>query len=92
VGLTLALIPILFAVGWAAGVTAFILGLVARSNAKKPGGVRKTMATWGVVLGIAAFGMGCAGYAIVDSAVNDFNSSVNCIDNAQTLSQMDACD
>ncbi len=44
------------------------------------------MATWAVVLGVAAFGMGCVGVAVIDDAVGDFERDVNatsdCLDRA----------
>lgn len=81
VGLVLALIPFLFFVGWALGITAFVLGLIARSRAKKhPLLGRKTMATWGVVLGILSFGMGCVGYAIVVNAFDDLDQDLQQLD------------
>jgi hypothetical protein len=92
VGVVLGMIPILFFVGWGLGITAFVLGLVGRGRAKKrPEVGRKTMATWGVVLGIAAFGLGCAGYSILTSAVDDLNQTTSCIDNANTVSEMNLC-
>ena len=92
VGTVLGFIPILFFVAWALGITAFVLGLVGRSRAKKrPQIGRKTMGTWGVVLGIAAFGMGSVGYGIVNSAVNDLDQSVSCIDNANTVAEINRC-
>jgi lysylphosphatidylglycerol synthetase-like protein (DUF2156 family) len=72
VGVVLGLIPILFFVAWALGIVAFVLGLIARRRAKREPAIgRKTMATWGVVLGIASFGLGCVGYAILVDAFED---------------------
>lgn len=91
VGLVLALIPLLFFVGWGLGITAFVLGLVARSKAKKPGIGRKTMATWGVVLGLLSFGMGSVGYSVIAGAADELNQTANCLDQADTLAQIDRC-
>src|SRR5437764_13179001 len=78
VGFVLGLIPILFFVAWTLGPTAFILGLVGRGRAKRNHSAgRKTMATWGVVLGIAALGIGIAGYAIVTNVLDTANNGLN---------------
>jgi hypothetical protein len=61
------------------------LGLVARRRAIRfPEIRRKTMATWGVILGIASFGLGCVGYGIVYNAVDDLDKSLN-----ETSQQLD---
>ena len=96
VGLVLGLIPILFFLAWALGITGFIFGLVARGKAKRnPAVGRKTMATWAIVLGVGAFAMGCAGYAIVNDAFSDLDRDLNatssCLDRADTLSEMEDC-
>jgi hypothetical protein len=81
VGLVLGFIPLLFVIAWALGITAFVLGLVARGRAKRnPEIGRKTMATWGVVLGVAAFAMGCVGYAVLDDIFTDTEEELEQID------------
>jgi hypothetical protein len=65
VGTALGLVPILFSTAWGLGLAAFTLGLAARGRAGRlPQAGRKTMATYGLALGIASFALGCAGYAI----------------------------
>jgi lysylphosphatidylglycerol synthetase-like protein (DUF2156 family) len=72
VGLVLGLIPILFFIAWALGITAFVLGLVARGRVKRDPEIgRRKMATWGVWLGVAAFAMGCVGFAVLDDIFSD---------------------
>jgi hypothetical protein len=68
VGFVLGLIPILFFIAWALGIVAFVLGLVARRRGKDPNIGRRTMATWGTVLGVLSFGIGVVGYVIVANA------------------------
>jgi hypothetical protein len=84
---------ILFFLGWGFGVAAFVLGLLARRKR-----YRRTMATWGVFLGIAAFAFGCYGFSQVNKAVSDLDqasqqldSYSSCVDNASTLDEMDQC-
>lgn len=102
VGFFLGLIPILFIVAWALGVPGFILGIAGIRKANRLGGVRKTMAIWGVVMSVAAFGMGCLGVAIVNDAFNDLDRDLNnasqeldktaqCIERADTPEEMDRC-
>ena len=96
VGFVLGLIPILFFIAWAAGITAFVLGIVARRRAaQRPEVGRKTMATWAIVLGILSFGIGIAGYAILNdaftSAEDELNTLGECLDDADTQAEIDAC-
>jgi Protein of unknown function (DUF2510)/Predicted membrane protein (DUF2232) len=84
---------ILFFLGWGFGVTALVLGLLGRRRQ-----YRRTMATWGVVLGIASFAIGIYGASQVNKAVNDLNTTSQqldsystCVQNAQTLADMEQC-
>jgi len=70
-----ALIPILFIVGWGFGVTGFILGIIALKKSKTLDGLRKTMSKWGIVLSLVAFVLGCVGFGIVQSAVDDLDKA-----------------
>ena len=96
VGLVLGLIPILFFIAWICGIVGFVLGLVGRRRAtKNPAVGRKTMATWGVALSILAFGMGCVGYAVLTDAFEDasdeLESTSDCLDQADTLAEINQC-
>jgi hypothetical protein len=78
VGLAVGLIPILFFVAWAAGITAFVLGLIARRRAtREPEVGRKKMATWGTALGVLSIAIGIAGYAIVNDAFTDLDNELD---------------
>lgn len=92
-GLTCGIIGVVFGLGMAitfpiaiaAGLLAVLFGILGRHRAKKePAAGRKTMATWAVVLGIIAVGLGGIGASMVNSAVNDLNRSLN-----QTQQQID---
>ncbi len=92
IGLVLGLIPILFWIAWAGGIAGLVLGLVARRRAgRNPELGRKTMATWAAVLGLAAFGLGCVGYAIVSDATNELSSTADCLDRADTPAEIEKC-
>jgi Domain of unknown function (DUF4190)/Protein of unknown function (DUF2510) len=96
VGFVLGWIPILFFIAWALGITAFILGLVARRRAvRKPEVGRKGMATAGVVLGILAFGMGIVGLAVLDDVFSDtadeLDRAADCLDRADTPEEIAEC-
>jgi hypothetical protein len=98
-----ALVPILFIVGWGFGVTGIVLGIIALKKSKSLNGLRKTMSKWGIVLSLAAFVMGCIGFGIVQSAVNDLDEGLNqssqefdayskCLEQAADLDAMSKCD
>ncbi len=76
VGAVFGLVPIAFVFAWICGVLAVIFGAIGRKRGKETG-QRKTMATWGLVLGVVAIVLGVIGIAIVNDAFNDVNS---CID------------
>jgi hypothetical protein len=88
-------LAILFWAGWLLGATGLVLGSVGFAKAKKTG-VRRKMAIWGIVLNLAAIAFGIYGVVVTVNAVNDVGKALDsysqCIDNAQTLDQMDACD
>lgn len=93
-----ALIPILFIVGWGFGVTGIILGIIALKKSKQLEGLRKTMSKWGIALSLVAFILGCVGFGIVQSAVDDLSNVGKemdaygaCIQKADTVDEMDKC-
>jgi hypothetical protein len=99
IGILGALIPILFIVGWGFGVTGFVLGIIALKKSKTLDGLRKTMSKWGIVLSIGAFALGCVGFGIVQSAVDDLDKAgqeleaySDCLDKADTLEETAACE
>jgi len=67
---------ILFPNALGLGGVAIVLGAVGRHKAKEPGAGRKTMATWGLALGVVALMIGSAGAAAVDEAVRDFDREI----------------
>lgn len=82
IGTVFGCIPLTFVVAFVGGVLAIIFGLF---------GWRWGVGKAGAILGIIAVLLGIVGAVIVNSAVNDLNSSVNCIDSGHADVEMDAC-
>jgi apolipoprotein N-acyltransferase len=82
IGALFGLIPLTFFVAIVCGVLALVLGLLARKHG---------MGKAGVVLGVIAVALGIWGAVIVNQAAHEFNKDVDCINNAQTSQQLDAC-
>lgn len=96
IGVVLGLVPILFFLAWILGILALVLGLVARNRAKKTPQVgRKTMATWGAVLGAAAIALGVVGVVIVNDVFEDTGEELQdlgtCIEEADTPEELEDC-
>ncbi len=78
IGVALGLIPLFFFLAWTLGIVALVFGLLGRRRAKRDPHVgRKTMATWGAVLGVAALGLGVLGVAIINDAFEDVEQAVD---------------
>ncbi len=92
--LTGGLLAILFWFSWVLGLIGLILGFVGLSKSKRTG-IRKKMAIWAIVLNVLAIGSGFYGLSVTVNAVNNVSKSLNsfsdCMDKANTLKQMDAC-
>jgi hypothetical protein len=68
---------ILFPIALALGAAAIALGIIGRRKAaREPQAGKRTMATWGVVLGVATFACGVAGAVVVQNAVDELDRSV----------------
>jgi Na+/proline symporter len=88
VGAFAGLIPIMFWLALPLGVLGVVFGIIGRRKAKRDPSVgRRTMATWAVALGVVACGLGVWGAAIVANVGND----LDCLSNANTQAQIDAC-
>lgn len=75
----------LFPIAWALGGTALVLGILGRRKARTdPYAGRRTMATWGIILGIAALGLGTVGAVVVQEAVDDVDEAVQEFDRDMT--------
>ena len=73
IGVLFGLIPLTFFMAWVLGVLALIFGLVGRGKAR----ARRTMATWGAVLGAVAIALGVLGVIIIDDAVDELDEIFN---------------
>jgi hypothetical protein len=96
IGVAAGLVPLLFFLGWILGVLAIVFGAIARSRAtKNPAVGRKTMATWGLGLGVAAIVAGVIGVTIFSSAVHDVSHSLrrygDCLRDAHTQREIQDC-
>jgi len=91
VGVVFGLIPILFVFSMSLGLVAIVLGFIARSHRRHYQGLKRTMSTWALVLGAIALLLSVAGIVIVNSAFNEVDEDFNCIDEAVTLEEIDAC-
>lgn len=81
VGTVFGLVPLTYLVALAAGAVAVALGFVARRRAKRdPSAGRKTMATWGIVLGAVAIALGVVGAVIIDDTLTDLERDLDQIE------------
>lgn len=75
-GLVIALIPILGIFGIGLGLIAFVVGLIARSKAKKGTASGKGIATSAVVIGVLAVTLGIAGLVIVGDVFDQLDADL----------------
>lgn len=77
IGVVFGLVPLTGFIAVICGLLATVFGWVGRKNAKKDPQVgRKTMATWGLVLGVIALALGIWGIVIVGDAINDLEQEL----------------
>lgn len=89
VGVVIGLVPILGLLAFALGIVAIVLGVIAYKTGRRVGHRQGRAA---IVLGVASIVLSIIGYVIVSNAFNDFSDSVDCLSNARTAAQIDACD
>jgi hypothetical protein len=76
IGLVIAVIA--FPIPLGLGLAAVPLGFIARNRATKDPAVgRKTMATWGIVLGVLSITWGIIGAVVLNNAVEDLDKSLS---------------
>ncbi len=81
IGALLALIPLLFFLGWILGVLAVVFGLTGRRRARRPDIASGSgMATTGFVLGAIAVVLGVIGLVILNNAVDSVTHALNTLD------------
>jgi hypothetical protein len=88
-GAVFGLVPLLGIVAFPAGIAAIVLGFMAW-RAGRPVGVKQGRA--GMALGVVALVMGGIGVAIVGSAVDELDEDLTCLDRAETIAEIEACE
>jgi len=81
VGTVFGLVPITYLIALACGLTAVVLGAIAWRARKGQAHLRRTMAAWGIALGVVALVFGVAGAVIVADAVNEFDREMTELEN-----------
>ena len=72
IGTVFGLIPLTFFIALICGILAVIFGFVGWRNGKKGAG-RKTMAAWGLALGVVAVGLGILGGTILSDTAEELD-------------------
>ena len=88
IGIVLGVIPLFFFLSIPLGIIAVVLGFIAHGRAKRVG-IKQGRA--GIVLGFIAIALGIVGLVIVSSAFDDLDEDLDCIDNADTPAELEAC-
>lgn len=84
VGTVIGLVPLLGLIAIPLGIIGLTLGVMAWRS-------RKRLARAATILSALAIVLGFWGMAIVSDAIDDFSDSVDCIANAETAAEMEAC-
>jgi hypothetical protein len=87
IGVVTGLIPILFLISLPCGLIGLILGLVGYKRA-----ATRTMRKWGVALSAVALLLGVLGIVIVAGAFEELDDDLDCLAEAETSAEIDACD
>jgi hypothetical protein len=87
IGVVTGLIPILFLISLPCGLIGLILGLVGYKRA-----ATRTMRKWGVALSTVALLLGVLGVVIVAGAFEELDDDLDCLSEAGTSAEIDACD
>lgn len=92
VGAVFGLIPFTFIIAVVLGLLALVFGILGRRRAKRePAAGRKGMALAGAILGAIALTLGVIGAVIVDEAVTELDEGLSCIEEADTLAEINRC-
>jgi hypothetical protein len=91
VGLLFSLVPITGFLAFGCGFGAFVFALANRGRLKR-GKATNSKSTWtGLVCGVLAMAVGVWGMVIVFQAVDELGNTTDCLDNAKTIQQINAC-
>lgn len=91
IGIIFGIIPFTGFVALICGVIALVFGLVGWSRKRKGKATNGKMSIIGSVLALVAMALGVWGIVIVFGAVNQLDSNMNCIGNAQSPAQVQQC-
>ncbi|NIL74918.1 DUF4190 domain-containing protein [Rhodococcus sp. B10] len=91
VGLVFGIIPLTGFICLILGIIGLALGFAGLSRVRKNRATNKKTAISGIVVSVLAIALGIWGITIVFGAVDDLDSGLDCISNADTAAQMEAC-
>lgn len=91
VGLLFGLVPLTGFIAFGLGFGAIVFALANRGRLMR-GRATNSKSTWaGLVVGLTAMALGVWGMTIFFGAINDLGNTGDCLDNAKTLKQINAC-
>jgi hypothetical protein len=90
-GLLFSIIPFTGFIAFILGMTAVVLGLSGWSRVRKNKATNKKVSIAAVIVGVIAMAIGIWGMVIVFGAVDEFDKDMDCLSNAETSQQIDAC-
>lgn len=91
VGLVFGIIPFTGFICLILGIIGLALGFAGLSRVRKNKATNKKTSISGIVVSILAIALGIWGITIVFGAVDDLDSGLDCLGNAETSSQIEAC-
>nr|WP_296779081.1 DUF4190 domain-containing protein [Rhodococcus sp. (in: high G+C Gram-positive bacteria)] len=91
VGLVFGIIPFTGFICLILGIVGLALGFAGLSRVRKNKATNKKTAISGIVVSVLAIALGIWGITIVFGAVDDLDDGLNCISEAETAAQIEAC-
>jgi hypothetical protein len=92
VGMLFGLIPLTGFIAFALGAVGLILGLSNRGRLKRGLSTAKKLTVAGLITSLLALALGTWGMVIVFTAVDDLDDGLDCLSDADTLEEIEACD
>lgn len=89
VGLAIGLVPLFGLFALTLGLVAVVLGVIGWRTGRRVG---RRQGRAGIILGVLAVILGIVGMVIVSNAFDRFGNSVDCLADAHTAAQVNACD
>jgi hypothetical protein len=91
VGIVFALIPLTGFIAAILGLVGLVFGLANIGRLRRGRSTAKVMTWFGSIISALVLAAGIAGMVIVFTAVDKFDEDLNCIDQAKTAKQIEAC-